>query len=106
YDGLQQALQLFAPAAPAGKGAKAAAESTLPVDKAIVVISDGRDNGSATDEEKIISDANKRKIPIHAVGHSQLDQDTLQKLETLAHRAGGTYQAAPTPEEISSRGLA
>jgi VWFA-related protein len=65
YDGLAQALSLYAAAAPGKGGAK----TLLPAAKAVIVISDGRDNGSATDVEKIISDANKRRIPIHAIGH-------------------------------------
>src|SRR5207245_9003720 len=91
YDGLAQAIQLYAAAASPGKGG---AQTLLPAAKAIIVISDGRDNGSATDVEKVISDAAKRHIPIHGIGNSQLDQDSLSNLETLARRTGGTYKAA------------
>ena len=98
YDGLSQAIQLFAAAAAPGKGG---AHTLLPVPKAIIVLSDGRDNGSATDVEKVISDASKRRIPIHAVAHSELDQDSLANLESIAHRTGGTYRPAPTAEDIN-----
>lgn len=98
YDGLSQAIQLFAAAAAPGKGG---APTLLPVPKAIIVLSDGRDNGSATDVEKVISDASKRRIPIHAVAHSELDQDSLANLESIAHRTGGTYRPAPTAEDIN-----
>ncbi len=98
FDGLAQAIQLFTAASAPGKGG---APTLLPVPKAIIVISDGRDNGSATDVEKVISDANKRRIPIHAVGHSELDQDELPKLEDVARRTGGTYRPAPTVEDIN-----
>src|SRR5207253_3028077 len=60
YDGLAQAIQLYAAAASPGKGG---AQTLLPAAKAIIVISDGRDNGSATDVEKVISDAGKRRHP-------------------------------------------
>ena len=98
YDGLAQAIQLYAAAASPGKGG---APTVLPAAKAIVVISDGRDNGSATDVEKVINDASKRRIPIHAVAHSELDQDSLANLESLARRTGGTYRPAPNVEDIN-----
>ena len=96
YDGLAQAVSLFA-----GNPGKGQQGGALPAPKAIIVIADGRDNGSATDVEKVVSDANKRRIPIHAVGHSELDQDSLAGLEQIARRTGGTYRAAPTVEDIN-----
>jgi VWFA-related protein len=97
FDGLAQAISLFA--ATPGKGQQAA--GALPAPKAIIVIADGRDNGSATDVEKVISDAGKRHIPIHAVGHSELEQDPLAQLEQIARRTGGTYKAAPNVDDLS-----
>ena len=99
YDGLAQPIQLFAAAASPGKAG--AAPTLLPAPKAIIVISDGRDNGSATDVEKVISDAFKRRIPIHAVAHSELDQDSLSNLEMIARRSGGTYRPAPNVDDIN-----
>ena len=98
YDGLAQAIQLYAAAASPGKGG---AQTLLPAAKAIILVSDGRDNGSATDVEKVISDAAKRRIPIHAVAHSELDQDSLANLEMIARRSGGTYRPAPNVEDIN-----
>jgi VWFA-related protein len=99
YDGLEQAIGLYA--APSGASKKGDASSLLPAAKAIIVISDGRDNGSATDVEKVISDAVKRKIPIHCIGHSELDQDSLSNLEMIAKRTNATYKAAPSVEDIN-----
>jgi VWFA-related protein len=99
YDGLAQAVSLYASAAAPGKGG--ATSSLLPAAKAIIVISDGRDNGSATDVEKVISDANKRRIPIHCIGHSELDQDSLVQLETVARRTNAVYKAAPSVDDIN-----
>ena len=101
YDGIFQALGLYASAGASGKGPPKAVESTLPLAKAIVVISDGRDNGSAIDVAKIIGDAQKLKIPIHTVGHSELDQEFLKNLEELSAGTGGTYQSAPNVDDIS-----
>ncbi|MBS2021065.1 MAG: VWA domain-containing protein [Deltaproteobacteria bacterium] len=100
YDGLAQATGLYASAAAPGHGSAATA-SSLPVAKAIIVISDGRDNGSATDVEKVISDAVKRKIPIHAVGHTEMDGEGLKNLEEIARRTGGSYKLATGVDDIS-----
>jgi hypothetical protein len=99
YDGLAQAIGLYA--APTGSSKKGDASSLLPAAKAIIVISDGRDNGSATDVEKVISDANKRHIPIHCIGHSELDQDSLSNLEMIARRTNATYKSAPSVDDIN-----
>lgn len=99
YDGLGQALGLYQSASAPGKGAQA--PSLLPAPKAIIVISDGRDNGSATDVEKVIADAVKRKIPIHSIGHSEMDQDSLHNLEELSKRTGGNYKAATAVDDIN-----
>src|SRR5438309_9605287 len=96
FAGLAQAISLYAGAP--GRGVQT---SSLPAPKAIIVIADGRDNGSATDVEKVISEATKRRIPIHAVGHSELEQDSLAGLEQIARRTGGTYKAAPTVEDVN-----
>jgi len=99
YDGVAQALSMYAAAASPGK--PGAAVTLLPSAKAIILISDGRDNGSATDVEKVIADAMKRRIPIHAIGHSELDQDSLANLEAISKRTGGTYKAAAAPDDIN-----
>jgi VWFA-related protein len=93
FDGIEQAISVMT--------APGKAQTTLPAPKAIVVIADGRDNGSATDVEKVISDAHRRRIPIHAVGHSELDQDSLAQLEQIARRTGGTYRPATAVEDIT-----
>ena len=97
YDGLEQALSLFA-ATPKGGESK----TLLPAARAILLISDGRDNGSATDVEKVISDASKRRIPIHAVAHSELDQESLPNLEMISRRTGGTYRPAPNVDDMAA----
>ena len=99
YDGLAQAIGLYASAAAPGKGGQAA--TLLPAAKAVIVISDGRDNGSATDVEKVISDANKRHIPIHSIGHSEMDNDSLSNLEMISKRTAGTYKAAVSVDDIN-----
>jgi VWFA-related protein len=99
YDGLALALATFAQSGAAGKGG--AVQTSLPAAKAIIVISDGRDNGSGTDVEKIIADANKRRLPIHSVGHSEMEQDSLVNVEQVSQRTGAVYKAAPNTDDIS-----
>jgi VWFA-related protein len=96
YDGLEQALSLFTATA---KGREA--KTLLPAARAILLISDGRDNGSATDVEKVISDALKRHVPIHAIGHSELEQDSLANLEQLSRRTNGIYKSAAQVDDIN-----
>ena len=98
YDGLAQAISLYSSPTSSGKKGE---PSLLPAAKAIIVVSDGRDNGSATDIEKVIADASRRRIPIHAVGHSEMDQDSLVNLEQIARRTGGTYKAAPAIDDLN-----
>jgi Inner membrane component of T3SS, cytoplasmic domain/von Willebrand factor type A domain len=99
YDGIDQALTLFS--APAGSGKGKADAAALPLARAIIVISDGRDNGSASDLEKVIADANRRRIPIHTIGHSELDQDSLTNLEQLSRRTNGTYKPALAVDDVN-----
>src|SRR5439155_16841292 len=51
--------------------------------------------------EKVISDASKRRIPIHAVAYSELDQESLPNLEMISRRTGGTYRPAPNVDDIN-----
>src|SRR5205823_10891260 len=51
--------------------------------------------------EKVISDANKRRIPIHCIGHTELDADHLPDLEGIARRTTGVYKAAPGVDDIN-----
>jgi|GEM_PF-749207 len=101
YDGLSQAIQLYASAAAPGKGSASVQGSLLPIAKAIILLSDGRDNGSATGVETVISEAVKRKIPIHVIGHSELGGDSLPNIQDIARRTGGAYKDAPSNDDIS-----
>jgi VWFA-related protein len=97
HDGLAQAISLFAAAdadAAAGRG------SALPSVRAIVVVSDGRDDGSAALVDKVVGEAVRRKIAIHAIGHSELDSESLPALEQIARLTGGSYRAAPSMGDV------
>jgi VWFA-related protein len=100
YQGLGLALSLFDGPAAAAPGRADGASTPTPPPRAIVVISDGRDDGSGVSAEKVIAEALRRRIPIHAVGHSEVEQDRLSALEELARRTSGAYRPAPAVEEF------
>jgi hypothetical protein len=73
----------------------------LPGARAVVLVADGRDNGSAADIETVVAEARKHGIPIHAIGHSEVEQEPLAQLAQIAFRTSGTYRAAPAPAEVT-----
>jgi hypothetical protein len=91
YDGLLRAIAAFPPDGQA---------SPFPGARAIVLVSDGRDNGSAVDIEAVVAAARKRGIPIHAIGHSEVEQESLAQLAQIAFRTSGTYRPAPAPTDL------
>ncbi len=84
FDGVAAALQQFTGAA-------------LPKARAVVVFSDGRDDGSSADPGRLVSDARSKHLPIFVVGHSELsssgfpDGDSLQSLQQLATGTAGAF---------------
>jgi VWFA-related protein len=74
---------------------------TLPAGpKAVVLISDGRDNASTTDVPTVVAAANAAGIPIFTIGVGNIAAGD-NKLSQLAAGTSGTYLAAPTDAEIA-----
>src|SRR2546430_8794929 len=92
YDGVLRAIAAFPP--------DEGGATTLPGARAIVLVADGRDNGSAADIETVVAEARKRGTPIHAVGHSQVEQEPLAQLAQISVRTSGTYRPAPAPTDV------
>jgi hypothetical protein len=92
YDGLMRAIAAFPPDGET---------SPLPGARAIVLVADGRDNGSVADIETLVARARKRGIPIHAIGHSEVEQEPLAQLAQIAFRTSGTYRPAPAPGDVA-----
>ena len=92
YDGLTRAIAAFPPDDTPGP---------LPGARAIVVVADGRDNGSAEDIEAVVAGARKRGIPIHTVGHSEVEQEPLAQLAQISFRTSGTYRPAPAQSDVA-----
>ena len=92
YDGLMRAIAAFPPDDARG--------NPLPGARAVVLVADGRDNGSAADIETVVGEARKRGIPVHAVGHSEVEQEPLAQLAQISVRTSGTYRPAPAPTDV------
>lgn len=87
YKGLRQALALFD-------------DTSLPERKRLIVISDGWDEGVAYKLEDVIEEAQRRNVPVDAVGLTKVDPKYLSNLNRLADKTGGTYQRAGDSEKL------
>ena len=93
YDGLVRAIAAFPP--------DDGQANPLPGARAIVLVADGRDNGSAADIETVVAEARKRGTPIHTIGHSEVEQEPLAQLAQISVRTSGTYRPAPAPTDVA-----
>ena len=68
--------------------------------RVILLMTDGKDQGSTLTASDPIDEANRQRIPIFPIGLStgRLDANYLQRVTV---RTGGQYQSAPTPEELA-----
>ncbi len=77
------------------------AEASEPMGhRALIVMTDGEDRGSVSEDSDTIQRASEAHIPVFTVGlsNSALDE---QYMKRLAENTGGAYQAAETPEDFS-----
>jgi VWFA-related protein len=78
------------------------AEATQPVGhRAVIVMTDGKDRGSLSEDSDTIQQASDARTPVFTVGLSNSGLDE-QYLRRLAENTGGTYQTAETPDDFSS----
>ncbi len=70
--------------------------------RAIIVMTDGSDVGSALKEDDPIDEARRQHIPVFPIGlsNTRLDKTYLNRLAELT---GGQYQEAPTPDELGQK---
>ena len=70
--------------------------------RAIIVMTDGADVGSALKDNDPIDEARRQHIPIFPVGlsNSRLDATYLKRLAELT---GGQYQEAPSPKDLTQK---
>jgi VWFA-related protein len=69
--------------------------------KAIVLVSDGRDNASTTTLDAVVAAANAASIPIFTIGVGDLTTTGGRLLSDLATRTGADYFPAPDNDEIA-----
>jgi VWFA-related protein len=74
--------------------------SRQPGRRAIVLMTDGKDQGSTLTDSDPISEANRQHIPVFTIGLSTGRLDA-QYLQRVAVRTGGQFQSAPTPEQLT-----
>lgn len=91
YDALWHGLEVLSPKDPAA----------LPVRRGILIISDGRDNGSTRTREEVMARIKNANIPVYGVGFTLLSDKYLPALRSLAEASGGAYWNAPGEEAIS-----
>lgn len=68
--------------------------------RAILVMTDGKDQGSTLTDSDPIGEANRQRIPIFPIGLSTGRLD-VQYLQRVAVRTGGQFQSAPAPEQLT-----
>jgi hypothetical protein len=82
-------------------------ESALPVRRAIVVLTDGKDEGSGVTAEDVLSSLNERRAPIYAIGASRLKPAERERyfdvLRRLAAASGGAFLTGDPVEDAYER---
>jgi len=68
--------------------------SGLPPVHRIMVISDGKDEGSRTSSEDVVKRAKNAHVAIDAIGISRIEAVYLRSLETIASQTGGVFRRA------------
>jgi VWFA-related protein len=68
--------------------------------RVILLMTDGKDQGSTLTTSDPIDEANRQRIPIFPIGLSSGRLDT-QYLQRVAVRTGGQFQSATTPDELT-----
>jgi hypothetical protein len=67
----------------------------------IVVLSDGKDEGSKMDLLACLERAETQKTPIQTVGYSRIEKKYLSALKALSRASGGAYHAASDGTTLS-----
>jgi VWFA-related protein len=76
-------------------------DKNLPKNKALIVLSDGKDEGTAYSDDEAIEKALEYGIPIFSIGyHTKAEKKYLRVLERMAYKTGGQYNDAPSIKDI------
>ncbi len=66
-------------------------DPNLPVRRAILVITDGKDEGSGITLDDLLPESEKNGIPIYSIGYTRIDEAFLNNLKRLSELSGGRY---------------
>lgn len=88
HDAISQAVDLFASRRFQGR-------------KAIVVFSDGKDEGSRIDYSGLLKKITRSNIPIFSIGFSKVEKRWLQHMASFAESTNGRYLYVPKAENLS-----
>ena len=75
--------------------------TNLPVRKSIVVLSDGRDEGSAVTLEDCVAAAGEQNIQVSTVGLGQMGERPLKTLRRMSRLTEGAFLQAKRPQDLS-----
>ncbi|NJL26544.1 MAG: VWA domain-containing protein [Thermoanaerobaculia bacterium] len=75
----------------------------LPPRRRLVVISDGKDEGTAYRLEDVIERASKLHIPVDSIGLTRIDPRHLRQLERLSDLTNGSFARVTDTAEIETR---
>ena len=82
-------------------------EAALPMRRAIVVLTDGKDEGSGVTAEDVLSSMNEQRAPIYAIGASHLKPAERERyfdvLRRLAAASGGAFLTGDPVEDAYER---
>jgi len=70
--------------------------------KAVVLVSDGRDNSSTSTLSEVLTAANAASIPVFAIGVGDVTATGQKLLQDLASGTGGAYLPAPSSSQIDA----
>ncbi len=84
-------------------GLKFLEEETSENKKILVVLSDGKDEGTAYSDDDCIEFANSLNIPIYTIGFKgTAEEKYLRILERMSDKTNGIYNLTPSPLEINN----
>jgi VWFA-related protein len=68
--------------------------------RAVIVMTDGKDNASNRRPEEVIREAREAKIPLHMLGLGRDDELDEIVMRVMAKQTGGTYQHAKSSQKL------
>jgi len=77
-------------------------DSGLPIRRAILIITDGKDEGSGITLDDLIRHNEKNGIPIYSIGYTNIDPVYLNNLKRLSDLSGGNFLRSQDAQEFGN----